>query len=67
MYGIDSESTVFRSIILEPHTELILYYEDGINFESIVNFEYFPTCEVLPQGNFVNYEYLKLLSIDGEN
>ena len=67
MYGIDSESTVFRSIILEPLTELILYYEDGVTYESIANFEQFPSCEEIPQGRFVSYSYMGLPSIDGEN
>lgn len=67
MYGIDSENTVFRSIIIEPFTELILYYEDGVNYESIANFEYFPLCAELPQGNFFYYNYMGLPSIDGED
>ena len=57
---ISSENVTFRSIILDPHTELKLYYEDGVNFEKIVNLYDIPSCEVLPQGNFVNYSYMNL-------
>lgn len=62
MYGIDAENTVFRSVILEPESELTLIEEDGTS-HNLVNFDYFPSCEELPDAKFVDYIYTNLISI----
>ena len=63
IYGIDTENTVFRSVILEPESELTLIDEDGES-HNLVNFDSFPSCEELPEARFVSYVYSNLLSID---
>lgn len=60
-YGIDTD-TVFRSVILEPDSELVLIDEDGARYD-LVNFSGIPSCEELPEAKFVDYIYLNLLSI----
>ena len=62
MFGIDAENTVFRSVILEPESELTLLDEDGESY-NLVNFDLFPSCEELPEAKFVSYVYMNLLSI----
>ena len=63
-YGIDAD-TVFRSVILEPDSELTLIDEQGASY-NLVNFSGIPSCEELPADvKFVDYIYLNLLSIEG--
>ena len=62
MFGLDAENTVFRSVILEPESELTLIDEDGES-HNLVNFDLFPSCEELPEAKFVSYVYTNLPSI----
>ena len=64
-YGIDAENTVFRSVILEPESQLTLIDEDGESY-NLVNFDYFPSCEELPAeaAKFITYVYTNHISYD---
>ena len=61
-YSIDTD-TVFRSVILEPESELTLIDEHGASY-NLVNFSGIPSCEELPDAKFVDYIYVNnILSI----
>ena len=60
--NIDTE-TVFRSVILEPDSQLILVSEEGKEY-NLVNFFPMPSCEELPQGvKFVSYTYQEIFNM----
>ena len=56
---------MFRSVILEPESQLTLIDEDGESY-NLVNFDYFPSCEELPAeaAKFVSYVYTNRISYD---
>ena len=58
MYEIDPD-TVFRSVILEPESELTLVDKDGAS-HNLVNNGTSPSCEALPDAKFDTFLYAKL-------
>ena len=59
MYKIDTD-TVFRSVILEPNSELTLIDKHSESYYSLANYDPSPSCMALPDAEFDTYTYEKI-------